>query len=156
MTDIDGEGTTIGDQIRKELLAIKAASSDGMFHAEHAEKWARRNPKSQLYAHLEWDDTEAARLYRIGQIRHLLLIYVRTEDNRPQLISLMPDRINGGGYRDISEIRSDRRLSKLAEEEATRELLRVLNKYGHLKRFLAIWEQIAELSPEEGKEAKRK
>jgi hypothetical protein len=145
---------SVAEEIRKELLALKG--KDGLIHVDAAEDWARKNTRSQLHRQLEWDDAIAASNWRHQQIRMLIHMYVRTEDDRPQLISLMPDRINGGGYRDIGDVRADRRLSRLAEEEATRELLRVLNKYGHLKRFLAIWEQIAELSPEEGKEAKRK
>lgn len=139
---------SIAEQIRDELLAIKAASSDNMLHTAEVVDWARKHTKSQLHRQLEWDDSVAAEHWREQQVRLLIHIYVRTADDRPQLISLLPDRVNGGGYRDISDVGRAPRLSRLAEEEALRELLRILNKYGHIKRFLSIWKQVEKADAE--------
>lgn len=146
---------TKSEQIKTELLAIKAASPDRMLHVKNAEQWARRHPKSALYSVLEWDEAKAAQQFRYWQIRSMIELHVRSADDRPMLISLMPDRINGGGYRDIADVGSNQRLARLAEEEVERELIRFLRKYAHVKKFMRLWKLIEQLVPKEEQEQRK-
>jgi hypothetical protein len=134
--------------IRDELLAIKAQSTDGMLHCEKAIAWAKAHPRSDLHGALEWDDGKCGVQWRLQQMRQLIQLHVTSDDGTPQLISLSIDRVNGGGYRAISDVARNRRLSEIAERDAMRELIHARGKYGHIRRFSRIWQSIDRASQE--------
>ncbi|KYK50105.1 hypothetical protein A1D31_22610 [Bradyrhizobium liaoningense] len=133
------------DQVRAELLAIKARSADGLLHAQDAVDWAKANPDSALAARLDWNDETAANSWRLHQMRHLIEYHVVSETGAPQVISLQVDRSNGGGYRDINEARVD--MADIMMREAMRELRRVRMRYGHIKSLKKVWVEIDRLQP---------
>ena len=133
------------DQVRTELLAIKAARPDGLLHVQQAVDWAEAHPNSALHPRLDWDNETAGNNWRLHQMRHLIDYHVVTDSGAPQVISLQVDRSNGGGYRDINEARSD--MADVLMREAMRELRRIRMRYGHIKRLKKVWLEIDHLQP---------
>lgn len=137
--------------IRDELLTIKAASPDDKLHIGRVIAWARRHTRSALHRELEWNNRIAGEAWRRQQVRVLVAVHVREEGQRT-LISLSVDRKTGGGYRDLREVARAPLLAQIAEADALNELIRVRNRYQHIRRFMHIWRSI---SMEEGKKRKR-
>jgi hypothetical protein len=133
------------DQVRAELLAIRAASPDRLLHAQEGVDWAHANPGSALHSRLDWNNDSAGNSWRLHQMRHLIEYHVVTETGAPELISLQVDRSNGGGYRDIKEARTD--MADILMREAMRELRRVRMRYGHIKKLVKVWKEIDLLQP---------
>ena len=132
------------DQVRTELLTIKAASPDGLLHAQDAVDWARSNEASALHQRLDWNNETAGNNWRLHQMRHLIEYHVVTETGGgPMVISLQVDRSNGGGYRDINEARVN--MADIMMREAMRELRRVRMRYGHIKKLQKVWLEIDRL-----------
>jgi hypothetical protein len=81
---------------------------------------AAKDETSPLHSYFCWDDTEAAKRYRLDQARHLIasieIISDPQEKKTVAFVSLMADRKNGGGYRDVRSV--------LSSEELRAELLR--------------------------------
>lgn len=143
----NGESEMVVDQVRAELLAIKAASPDGLLHTQIAVDWANANPASALHQRLDWDNETAGNNWRLHQMRHLIEYHVVTESGAPEVISLQVDRSNGGGYRGIAEARVD--MADIMMREALRDLRRVRMRYGHIKKLQKVWKEIDGLQPKE-------
>ena len=104
---------------------------------------AARTESSPLHGAFCWDDTEAARLYRIVQARQLIRVSVEViqpadggkEFSVRAFVSLTPDRDqDGGGYRFVSEVlrntaaRGQMLADALAELRVFEEKYRVLSE----------------------------
>jgi hypothetical protein len=135
------------DQVRSELLAIQAASPDGLLHTEEALQWAQDHPHSALHRRLEWNNARAGHAWRMHQMRAIIRLHVVSETGEPELINLSIDRTNGGGYRDRSQVERDRSLMEVVERDAWRELTHLREKYRRLKRFEKVWRAIDALKP---------
>jgi hypothetical protein len=120
--------------IESELPAILDNDPDDIFRVEVAHDWARDNPDSYLHRHLIWDDAKAGREYRFNQIRKLVKIYLVDEHRQSQVISLIPDRVAGGGYRRVADVMSVPELAQIAVQETLADLHRVQRRYEHLVR----------------------
>lgn len=129
-------------QVQAELLAIKKASKDEMLHAEQVVAWAAKHKRSALYRKFEWDDGKAARQFRLWQARVLIQLNITAEDGTPRLVSLSVDRTNGGGYRDLAEVRADRDLSQVLLRDALAELRRVQDRYKRVRALTKVWEAV--------------
>jgi hypothetical protein len=124
---------------REELEQI-AKEHGGLLQAETAVEWAAAHPTSELHASLEWDDSEAGRQYRIWQMRRIIVLTIRTEDNTPQIISLSIDRVlPKGGYRAMDTVLQKADLRSIALNDALDELDRVEAKYKQLTELASIW-----------------
>lgn len=95
----------------RELLTKMARRNGGMLEIDDVLKEAE-DKSSILHKHFEWDDSEAADLYRRQQARALIQkCKIQLVETEPVMIrafvSLPTDRTNGGGYRLMSEVVTD-------------------------------------------------
>jgi len=127
--------------VEDELVALR--NEDGMINPRTALQWARDNRESQLAGRIEWDDTKAAEEYRLGQVRRLIAVHVRTEDGNRGTISLLSDRRRDGGYREVETVLSNSEMRAIALREALRELRRFEQRYRHLQELSSIFSAAA-------------
>lgn len=131
--------------IREELLALK--NKDDLIIVADAHEWAKNNPQSALYKHLEWDDKKAGYEYRLGQIRHLISIKIVNHEGERQIFSIKTDRSRpGGGYRELTDILPSKPLREQLLEDALTELERVKHKYQMLHEYAQVWAEIDKAS----------
>jgi len=133
-------------RIQSELEKVHA--KHGILRAEDVVKFAR-NPKTALHKQFVWDDTEAARRYRLVQAREIIRVSVRVEPlvSRPiqAWVSLCDDReAPGGGYRPLCEVMSDDELRAKLLSQALSELRRLQKKYADLKELAPVFAALEE------------
>lgn len=136
---------TTTQRIERELKEVRAKCG-GLLRAEDVVKYAR-NPKRALHKKFCWDDTEAAKRYRLSQAREVIRVYVTVHDvpSRPvrAWVSLREDRVKpGGGYRPIQEVLNDDELRASLLTEAKAELTRVAAKYRDLQELAGVFAAI--------------
>lgn len=127
--------------IRSELLSIQHATPDNILHAADVVEWAQANSESALHRSIQWDDRKAAHEYRLWQVRQLITIHVVQEDSTPLLVSLSIDRIEGGGYRSISDVLPVPDLRAIMLADALAELQRVQAKYQRVEELQRVWQE---------------
>lgn len=100
--------------IREELEAIRLANARGDLNPEEVVEFAR-NPNTALHSKFNWDDSEAARLYRLQQARNVIRVAVTIEQPdsgstivTPTFVSLSNNRGAEGGYRPRLDVINDR------------------------------------------------
>lgn len=98
----------------RKLLTKIARQNGGVLKVEDVLAEAR-DEDSPLHKHFEWDDSEAAELYRRQQARSLIQkCKITLIDSQPveirAFVSLPTDRENGGGYRLTSEVVSNEQM----------------------------------------------
>jgi hypothetical protein len=127
-----------------ELKRI-ANSSNGILLPEEVVD-AARSPSSILHKSFTWEDTEAAHQYRLWQARTLIRTTIRyvqiNRDTRPArvFVSLTPDREDeGGGYREVIAVLSDKDMRKQLLQDALDELRTFEVKYAHLKELSGVF-----------------
>jgi hypothetical protein len=125
--------------IKDELLRLQQEHG-GILQAEIGVAWARDNPTSELHGALEWNDGKAGHQHRLTQMRQLIRVHVRTEEDVRQLISLTIDRTQpGGGYRHIDDVLPVPELRAILLADAFAELERIRIKYQHLVELANVW-----------------
>lgn len=103
------------------------------------------NPRALLHKSFTWDDTKAARLYRLEQARDIIQAYVVTIEgprgplNIRAFHSLPSDRQHGGGYRRIDDILKDKALLHELIASAMADLARVRERYEMLAALSPVW-----------------
>ncbi len=108
-----------------------------------------RNPKTALHAAFEWDNSEAARKYRLEQARQLIRVTVEIEPHTGQemraYVAIREDRYEEGGYRHLPTMmrKESGRQSVLAT--ALWELEAFEKKYKELKELSGIFSEIKKL-----------
>ena len=130
------------EQVQTELEQIRKANN-GLLKPEHVVEFAK-DPNTALHRHFEWDDTEAARLFRLVQAGAVirLCVTVLQEDVPPvrTYVSLPSDRVEGGGYRSTREVVND----ESRRQEMLRDALERLNawkrRYAHLQALLPVFD----------------
>jgi hypothetical protein len=132
--------------IESELVAL--TDDEGFIKPRTVVEWARNNPDSEVYKHLEWDDVKAAEAHRIDQARRLIVIHVRSEEGERATISLVQDRNSNGGYRHMGAVMSNAQLRLMALRQALRELRRFEQRYRHLQELGRIFEEAARVEAE--------
>lgn len=132
-----------------QLEALKAiAKKDGGKLRPQAVVEAARPEDSPLHGAFCWDDTEAARLYRLDQAQRLIRRYtVEVESDGdtvevPVFINLSSDREGGkddNPYRLTEEVMKCEDLLAVAERDALEQLKGIRNRYQNIKRLGDIW-----------------
>jgi hypothetical protein len=143
--------------IKDELLAIKG--DEDFLVPLDAVEWAKDNPKSDLYAALEWNDSKAAHEYRLSQVRHLVRIHlVFEESNVRSFVSLSIDRSrDGGGYREVNDVLASEQLHEILLRDALNELDRVKRRYGQIKALQPIWQTLGKVrKSQKAKQSRRR
>lgn len=129
--------------ILRELNRI-AKKSKGLLIPEKVVEEAKPED-SPLHSQFNWDDTEAARQYRIYQAKNLIRTVVRyaeiNGDKRAVrvFVSLTPDREEEGGYRDVVAVLSDKSMRRQMLEDAMKELAAFEKKYANLKELTEVF-----------------
>lgn len=139
------------DKARSELEKIRVKNG-GMLTEEAVVK-AARSESHPLHGHFTWDDTEAAKQWRLEQARSLICrIYVTVESGRHQEVSirayasLPSDRKRGGGYRSIDNIMSNKRFRTELFASALAELESFKRRYSRLSRLAPVFTAIDKVS----------
>lgn len=133
---------------RDEMNALRA--KHGLLKPDAVLRFAE-NPKTALHKRFTWDDTQAARLWRLEQAQGLItLVKVeivpgpgRDPVSVRALVSLDEDRLNGGGYRSIETVMSDAGLRAAALRTAFAELEAMQKRYQHLEELANVFEAVA-------------
>lgn len=131
------------NQLRAELDAIQRRDPQRVLRVEAVHEWARTHKKSAIYREIEWDARKAALEYQYWQIRRLISLTITSEDRTPQIISLTIDRARpGGGYRSISDVISDKELSKVMLSDAINEMERLRVRYRMVRELSGVWREL--------------
>lgn len=140
------------ESLRAALYAI-AESHAGLINP-HVVVDAARDPLSPLHAEFEWDDSEAADLYRLAQagalVRRMRLTIVRS-DAATKDVKLMTTRAYqsrqsqrlgaaGGGYEGIEAIMSDENKRGELLAQVVRELGAYRRRYADLHELQQVWD----------------
>lgn len=129
--------------IYAELEQVRAATPDGMLRPAEVVKFAE-NPETQLHKRFCWDDTEAARRYRVDQARAIIrtTVTVLPRANRvtDAYVSLDDDRAARRGYRAMADVMEDGALRRALILQALAELDRVRSRYERLAELAPVFE----------------
>lgn len=132
------------DRIKKELDKIKAANG-GSLPPQAIVDFAR-DEKTALHSQFDWEDSDAARKWRLEQARRVVQIHVTvTEEGSAPVrafISLSTDRREGRGYRALEDVLSDEAFTKQMLEDALSELNATRRKYKELKALAGVWDAV--------------
>lgn len=125
-----------------ELRRI-ATLNRGVLLAEEVVKHARKK-SSPIHKHFNWDDSEAAELWRIRQARELIRVAVEYigESKQPirVFVSLKPDREkNGGGYRSMVTVMNDDQMREQFLSDALEDMEIFRDKYKSLKELAEVF-----------------
>ena len=129
------------DRIAKELDRIRR-QGNGLITREAVVEYAR-DPKTALHTQFIWDDTEAARRWRLEQAGNVLRLQVKvvSQDGAEvrTLVSLSTDRAAGGGYRPLEAVMNNEQLASVYLQDALSELNSARRKYGSIKQLAGVW-----------------
>ena len=135
-----------------QLEALKAiAKRDGGLLRPQAVVDAARPEDSPLHGAFCWDDTEAARLYRLDQAQRLIRRFtIEIEQDGesidvPAFINVSIDRTGGkddNPYRLTADVVKSEDLLAVAEKDALEQLRGIRNRYQHIKRLGDVWAAI--------------
>jgi|SRR3990170_5874 len=99
----------INGEIKEELEEIRS-QNNGILYPEKIIEYAK-NPETKLHSKFEWNDSDAAHLYRIAQaqqvIRVVMTIIPNTNKETRMYVSLSNDRTADGAYRHVVDVLSD-------------------------------------------------
>lgn len=136
------------DRIARELEKIQR-KTNGLLTAEAVVEYAQAHPDSALHTQFEWDDTAAARKWRLEQAGQIIRLQVKViaENTAPirAFVSLSSDRKARAGYRSVEDVLTDAELSKQMLADALDDLNSVRRKYGNLKQLAGVWRAIDEV-----------
>jgi hypothetical protein len=137
----------LGTRIAQELERI-AAANGGLYKPAAIVK-AAKDPKSPLHDQFDWSDSSAAQKYRLDQARRLIRVHVVVthEEHEPvrAFVSLRPDRLNGNGYRALSDVLKSKPLSQQLLDDALDELRAMRRKYATVQELTGVWDLVDEI-----------
>lgn len=137
------------EQIIQELNRI-ASRNGGILKPESVVEEARSS-RSPLHSRFTWDDTIAAHEHRLYQARRLIRVTVSVIPNGSSeeervWVSLKQDQNNeGGGYRTLVSVLSDKDLRDQLLQEALQDMKYFKQKYSHLSELSKIFKAMDEL-----------
>jgi len=121
-----------GDRIKAELEALR--TRDGL-SPERVVAWAAAHKRSALHTRFQWDDGDAARLYRLWQARMIIVeVTVSYPDGGLRQVWVSPVQTRGdeGGYQPLAEVLGREDLRDMFLSQALDELERVCSRYADL------------------------
>jgi hypothetical protein len=130
----------------KRLAAAVAAELAGIYKRDKGLNpaavvaWAERNPDSALHSRFLWDDTAAARAYRLWQAREIITeVEVIYPDGKVRQVYVSPVQARGDtGYATLVEVLNDKDRREMFLAQALAEFERVAAKYADLKELAGI------------------
>ena len=116
---------------------------------------AARNPKHVLHGAFTWDDTEAAKKWRVLEAQRLIRRFTieTVADNgetvtHPVFIGVSSDRdgaSENNPYRLAEDVAKNEDLLAIAEKDALDQLKAIESRFRHLTRLGKIWAAIDEI-----------
>jgi hypothetical protein len=144
------------EAVKVELEEIRKRNG-GLLRAEDVVAYAA-SPDTALHDEFQWDDTEAARQYRLVQARQVirLSVTVISEEAPPTraYISLPSDRVNGGGYRSTQEVLSDDARSAEMVRDVLQRVHALRRKYEAVSQLAPLWRAAQEIEATQKGDAK--
>lgn len=135
---------TLAEARLAELRELERANG-GVLQPEAVVEKAR-NPKSALHDAFCWDDTEAARRYRIEQARQLIRVTVEytpaTEKPVKSFVAVRSERYEAGGYRHMPTLLRTEVGRKTVLDTALWELAAFEAKYAAVQELCEVFEAI--------------
>ncbi len=132
-------------QQHEELKRLAAEAPGGLLTAESVVE-AAKDEASPLHALFEWDDTEAARLFRVQQARQTIRAFVRYEPRTGRkvrgLVSLPVDRANEGGYRPTEQVMQRPEWVAQMVDEVRGKVAGLKDAYAYLSILDALWPRL--------------
>lgn len=127
----------------KQWLIGYATQRGGMITA-HEVVDAARDEECPLHSYFEWDDSEAARLYRVEQARGLIQKVTVRMEKKPEVqhrafVSVPSDRKSGGGYRFVKDAVADDEFAAEIRQEIARNVRKWQAEAALLDAALRTW-----------------
>ncbi len=126
-----------------EALQGIAKEHNGVLSPAAVVEYAR--PKSSpLHSRFTWDNTEAARLYRLVEARSLISVVIRYIDDGVDrvpvrvFVSLSKDREKKGGYRHIVDVVKDSDMRAMLISDAKEDMRRFEERYANIKELVDV------------------
>ena len=132
-----------------ELLDLYEAKGNVLL-AEDVVEFAK-NPQTALHRHFTWDDTQAARLWRLQQARNIISVSIQFSERAPKvfrpLVNLVKDQsVPGGGYRSAADVyQAGAEQRRLLVKQAIKELQRLRLRYGAIPEMAPIFAALEEV-----------
>lgn len=131
------------DKVREELASLER---EGVILPADVVAFAE-NPATALHQCFTWDDTEAAKQWRLQQARQIIRCYVVIEDKAPTepvraFVSLRTDRSTGGGYRKLTDVLSDEQLHNQLMKDALTDLKAAQRRYKQLTELSHVFHEV--------------
>ena len=139
------------ERVGNELLALE--EKVGQLNPEMVVRHALDNPGSNLHSFFEWNDTLAARQWRIEQAKMLLrsVVIVREEDPRGTEIRLFVniDRVEDepSKYVNTQRAMADDEMRAMVLSRVEHELYAIRRKHTDLHELAGVWKSIDQLQP---------
>lgn len=134
----------VAKAIQAELQSISDQNGGVLLPAAVVE--FAKNPDTQLHGQFEWDDSEAARQYRLEQARRIIRVSVvvvgERSENVRAFVSLKKDRYDGGGYRPMTVVLSSEELHAQMLSDALSELQAIKAKHRRLQELRPVFDAI--------------
>jgi hypothetical protein len=136
---------------RRELDALKAKAPNRVLTPQ-AVVAAARKKTSALHKYFTWSQKEAAEKYLLWEARRVIIAYVTVEitSSGPVktrgYVSLTTDRVNGGGYRAVSDVLSDDEMAQQMLDDALAELEVFSSKYRRVQQLRPVFDAIEEVA----------
>lgn len=135
---------------------IEQLRKEGKWNQSDVVEFAR-SPNTALHKFFTWDDSEAAKKYRLIQAQQLIVRYrisIVTPEEKVisvrNFVSLSSDRVaGGGGYRKLSDVLADDALRSQLLKDALADLTALRRKYQTLKELSGVWDAVDAIAPTE-------
>lgn len=135
-------------QVAAALRALESAAGR-LAPADVVE--AARDPQSPLHSHFEWDDTDAARKYRLDQARTLIRsvkIEVTVREVPLSVVSYVRDpdaNTREAGYCSVTQLRSEEDAARAAIVDEMKRVSSAVSRAKALAAVLGVSNEIAQI-----------
>ncbi len=137
----------LNEAAQRELDRIRE-TNDGLLLPSAVVQFAE-DANTALHAYFDWDNSEAAKQWRLEQARRVIRLSVTiiTEELPPirAMVSLTTDRKTGGGYRSLYDVLDCVPLREQMILDALAELNVFKRKYSQLKQLAPVWDAIEQV-----------
>jgi len=138
------------DAVMAELETIRRKHG-GVLYPRDVVAFAR-NPKTALHAKFDWNDTEAAKKWRLEQARQVIRLHVTVISQKSgpvrAFVSLTSDRQIGGGYRALVDVLDNAQQMDRLVADALAELDVIRLRYQKLRALGPIWDAMSKVARE--------
>lgn len=135
----------MNNEQKAELEQLAAKAPGKLLTAETVVEFAS-DESTALHKAFEWDDTEAAREYRLMQARQVIRVFVKYEPRAARsvraLVSVPSDRANTGGYRRTEDVLSNPNWVGEMVAEVQAKIRNLQQSYSYLRQLDPLWPRL--------------